>query len=87
MTVASGMQGMNLFVVLANQTYQEAELANKRLCQFFIDNPMPYENEKLAITISIGASASDGTKSMDELLKQADEQLYRHKKSSEVETH
>ena len=72
--------GDEFVVVLASQTYSEAKIAGKRLCDFFINNPMPYQGKKLAITISCGAAASDGKLSMDELLKKADEQLYLHKK-------
>lgn len=75
--------GDEFVVVLANQNYQEAILAGKRLCQFFVNNPMPYANSTINITISCGAAASDGDKNMDELLKSADQQLYLHKKVSE----
>ncbi len=76
--------GDEFVVVLANQNYQEAVLASKRLCQFFIDNPMPHEDIQLPITISCGAATSDNTKNMDELLKSADQQLYLHKKMTET---
>ncbi|MGB1197585.1 MAG: GGDEF domain-containing protein [Thalassotalea sp.] len=72
--------GDEFVVVLASQTYQEAKSAAHRLCQFFINNPMPYQNSILEVTISCGAAASDGILSMDQLLKKADEQLYLHKK-------
>ncbi|WP_448565543.1 DUF484 family protein [Thalassotalea ganghwensis] len=72
--------GDEFVVVLASQSYQDAIKASKRLCEFFINNPMPYENQSLAITISCGVAASDGKLSMDQLLKKADEQLYLHKK-------
>jgi len=75
--------GDEFVVVLANQNYQEAITAGKRLCQFFIENPMPYQGSKLPITISCGAAASDGKKSIDQLLKSADQQLYLHKKITE----
>ena len=73
--------GDEFVITLASQTYQEALLACKRLTDFFQNNPMPYQGSFLAITISCGAAASDGKKTMDELLKQADEQLYLHKKA------
>lgn len=72
--------GDEFVVVLASQTYQEAKLASQRLCEFFINNPMPYQGAKLEITISCGVAASDGVLTMDQLLKKADEQLYLHKK-------
>jgi diguanylate cyclase (GGDEF)-like protein len=72
--------GDEFVITLASQTYQEALLACKRLTEFFQNNPMPYQGGSLPITISCGAAASDGKKTMDELLKQADEQLYLHKK-------
>jgi len=75
--------GDEFVVVLANQNYQEAVLASKRLCHFFINNPMPYEQSELPITISCGAATSDGVKNMDELLKSADQQLYLHKDIAE----
>lgn len=75
--------GDEFVVILANQNYQEAVLASKRLCQFFVENPMPYEDSHLPVTISVGAATSDGNKNMDELLKSADKQLYLHKKVSE----
>jgi diguanylate cyclase (GGDEF)-like protein len=76
--------GDEFVITLASQTYQEALLACTRLTEFFKNNPMPYQGDFLPITISCGAAASDGKKTMDELLKQADEQLYLHKKSVSV---
>lgn len=73
--------GDEFVITLASQTYQEALLACKRLTAFFQNNPMPYQDSYLPITISCGAAASDGKKTMEELLKQADEQLYLHKKT------
>lgn len=72
--------GDEFVITLASQTYQEALLACKRLTTFFENNPMPYQGSFLPITISCGAAASDGKKTMDELLKEADEQLYLDKK-------
>lgn len=76
--------GDEFVVTLASQNYQEALLASKRLTEFFQNNPMPYQNINLPITISCGAAASDGSKTMEELLKQADEQLYLQKKSDKT---
>ncbi len=73
--------GDEFVITLASQNYQEALLACKRLTEFFQNNPMPYQGSHLSITISCGAAASDGKKTMEELLKQADEQLYLHKKT------
>jgi len=72
--------GDEFVITLASQTYQEALQACERLTHFFQNNPMPYNGDFLSITISCGAAASDGKKTMDELLKQADEQLYLQKK-------
>jgi len=72
--------GDEFVITLAGQNYKEAQNVANRLTEFFIENPMPYEGEKLAITISCGVAASDGSQTMDKLLKQADEQLYLHKK-------
>lgn len=72
--------GDEFVITLASQTYQEALLACHRLSEFFANNPMPYQGAYLPITISCGAAASDGKKTMDELLKEADEQLYAQKK-------
>jgi diguanylate cyclase (GGDEF)-like protein len=71
--------GDEFVITLANQTYQEALLACKRLTEFFEQNPMPYQDSYLSISISCGAATSDGTQTMEDLLKQADEQLYIHK--------
>lgn len=76
--------GDEFVITLASQNYQEALLACKRLTTFFQNNPMPYNGDYLPITISCGAAASDGKKTMEELLKQADEQLYLHKKTESV---
>lgn len=73
--------GDEFVITLASQNYQEALLASKRLTDFFQENPMPYQGSFLPITVSCGAAASDGKKTIDELLKQADEQLYLHKKA------
>jgi len=71
--------GDEFVVVLASQNFQEAELAAERLSQFFINNPMPYQELSLPITITCGAAASDGKRSMTELLKEADRNLYLQK--------
>ncbi|WP_448213603.1 DUF484 family protein [Colwellia sp. MEBiC06753] len=71
--------GDEFVITLASQSQNEALIAAKRLTQFFIDNPMPYQGTMLPITISCGAAESDGKQSMDELIKRADEQLYKHK--------
>ncbi|WP_077341037.1 sensor domain-containing diguanylate cyclase [Pseudocolwellia agarivorans] len=78
--------GDEFVVTLASQNYKEALMAAKRLCQYFIDNPMPYEDKKLPITITCGAAVSDGELNMNELLKKADQQLYMNKKMTEFET-
>jgi len=72
--------GDEFVVVLASQGYKDAKLASHRLTSFFEQNPMPYDNNKLPVTISCGVATSSGNESMDELLKKADEQLYLHKK-------
>jgi diguanylate cyclase (GGDEF)-like protein len=71
--------GDEFVVVLASQNYQEAELAAQRLSQFFISNPIPYQDKSLAMTITCGVAASDGKRSMSELLKEADRNLYQLK--------
>ncbi len=71
--------GDEFVVVLASQNFQEAELAAERLSQFFVNNPMEYQNISLPITITCGAAASDGKHSMTELLKEADRHLYQQK--------
>lgn len=72
--------GDEFVIVLASQTQLEAEQASERLCRFFLTNPMPYQGQHLAITISCGVAASNGQQSMDELLKIADQDLYKKKK-------
>ena len=74
--------GDEFVVVLASQTLLEAEQASDRLCQFFNNNPMQYQNIKLPVSISCGAAESDGKQSMDELLKRADKNLYVNKKAN-----
>ncbi|MCH2058657.1 MAG: sensor domain-containing diguanylate cyclase [Thalassotalea sp.] len=71
--------GDEFVISLASQTKSDALKAAKRFTEFFVNNPMPYENQKLDITISCGVAESTGKESMDELLKLADEQLYLHK--------
>lgn len=78
--------GDEFVVTLASQNYKEALQAGKRLCQFFVDNPMHYEDKELSITISCGTAVSDGILTMNELLKKADQQLYMNKKMTEFET-
>jgi diguanylate cyclase (GGDEF)-like protein len=75
--------GDEFVVVLANQSQQEAKLAAQRLSRFFINNPMPYQNTILPITITCGVAASDGKRSMTELLKEADIHLYQLKNDRE----
>ncbi|ASP47425.1 GGDEF domain-containing protein [Cognaticolwellia beringensis] len=74
--------GDEFVVVLASQTLLEAEQASDRLCQFFDDNPMPYQSALLPVSISCGAAASSGEETMDELLKTADKNLYVNKKAN-----
>ncbi len=74
--------GDEFVVVLASQTLLEAEQASDRLCQFFNNNPMQYQNLRLPVSISCGAAESDGKQSMDELLKCADKNLYVNKKAN-----
>ncbi|MGB1201154.1 MAG: DUF484 family protein [Cognaticolwellia aestuarii] len=71
--------GDEFVISLASQGIEEALLAAKRLTQYFDNNPMPYNGEKLPVTISCGAAASDGKQTIDQLIKGADEQLYLHK--------
>ncbi|WP_440876266.1 sensor domain-containing diguanylate cyclase [Thalassotalea sp. PLHSN55] len=71
--------GDEFVITLASQTYGEAVLAAKRLSDFFINNPMPYQGKQLPISISCGVAASNGQQNMDELLKAADTQLYQQK--------
>jgi len=78
--------GDEFVVTLASQNYDEALKASKRLCQYFIDNPMQYEDKCLPITISCGVAVSDGILSMSDLLKKADQQLYMNKKLAEYQT-
>ena len=75
--------GDEFVITLAGQTYKEGQKIAHRLSQFFIEHPMSYEGELLPVTISCGVSACDGSQDMDLLLKQADEQLYLHKKVME----
>ncbi|SET90193.1 DUF484 family protein [Thalassotalea agarivorans] len=72
--------GDEFVVLLSGQNYQEAELAAKRLSDYFFARKMPYQDKQLTVTISAGAAASDAKKSVDQLLKEADEQLYHYKK-------
>jgi GGDEF domain-containing protein len=44
---------------------------------------MPYQNTVLPITITCGLAASDGKRSMAELLKEADIHLYQLKNDRE----
>ncbi len=71
--------GDEFVITLAGQSYQEARAVAKRLMAFFQNNPMPYQEQKLAVTISCGVAQSKGQENMDELLKAADQDLYRIK--------
>ena len=75
--------GDEFVVVLASQNNQEAGLASQRLSQFFINNPMPYQDKLLPITITCGVATSDGKRSMTELLKEADTHLYQLKNTAQ----
>lgn len=74
--------GDEFVIMLASQTLPEAEQAGERLCHFFNNNPMPYQNIRLPVSISCGAAESDGAQTMDELLKCADLRLYANKKAN-----
>ncbi|GLX77888.1 hypothetical protein tinsulaeT_12280 [Thalassotalea insulae] len=71
--------GDEFVIMLANQSFSEASLVAQRLCQFFTEHPMPYQNQQLNVTISCGVATSNGSQTMDELLKTADQQLYLSK--------
>lgn len=71
--------GDEFVVVLASLNFREAELAAQRLSQFFIENPLPYQDKEIAMTITCGVAASDGKRSMTELIKAADSNLYQRK--------
>ena len=71
--------GDEFVITLASQTQSDANTVAKRLIEFFKKHPMPYQGQLLPISISCGAVESDGIQPMDELLKKADQQLYRHK--------
>ena len=71
--------GDEFVIMLANQSFNEASLVAHRLCQFFIERPMPYQNKSLEVTISCGVATSNGSQTMDELLQIADQQLYLNK--------
>ena len=71
--------GDEFVITLASQKINDALKTAKRLNQYFIDHPMPYQDRTLDITISIGAAESDGVQPLETLIKRADEQLYLHK--------
>ncbi|MFT5756539.1 MAG: diguanylate cyclase (GGDEF)-like protein [Alteromonadaceae bacterium] len=71
--------GDEFVITLASQTYEEALAASKRLCHFFVNNPMPYQGKLINITISCGAAECEGNINMDALLKKADLHLYKNK--------
>jgi len=77
--------GDEFVITLASQTYEEALAASKRLCQFFVNNPLPYQGKLITVTISCGAAQCDGNINMDDLLKKADKHLYENKAVSSVE--
>ncbi len=74
--------GDEFVVTLASQGANEAKLAAKRLIEHFEHHHMIYQEKKLEMTISCGIATSDGEMSIEQLLKAADEQLYRHKKQT-----
>ena len=71
--------GDEFVITLAGQTDKEARAVAGRLMSFFQNHPMPYQGNKLAVTISCGVAQSEGQQNMDELLKAADQDLYRLK--------
>ena len=73
--------GDEFVVTLASQGADEAKLAAKRLVSHFEQQVMAYQGKDLPLTISCGIATSDGAKSVEQLLKEADEQLYLHKKN------
>lgn len=73
--------GDEFVVFLASQNEQQADLAALRLTEHFNHHAMPYQDERLAVTITCGVAASNGEQSLDQLLRLADQQLYRNKKS------
>lgn len=76
--------GDEFVITLASQTYTEAVMAAKRLSDFFINNPMQYEGQKLPLTISCGVAASKADENIDDLLKRADKHLYQQKNSATI---
>jgi diguanylate cyclase (GGDEF)-like protein len=73
--------GDEFVVVLANQGLLEARLAAKRLFRFFQHTSFPYEGQSISVSLSCGVAASDGSLDRDALLKKADRDLYKQKRS------
>lgn len=78
--------GDEFVVFLANQNEQQANLAASRLTEYFNNNSMPYQDKMLHVTITCGAAASTGKENLDDLLRQADQQLYLNKNANAITT-
>ncbi len=71
--------GEEFVALLPNRTAQVAEKIGGRLRAAVGDEPVEVEGEKLNVTISVGVAHSDEMGSLSELLKEADDALYRAK--------
>ncbi len=78
--VVGRIGGEEFAIFLSGATIEQARVIGERMCQ-----AIPYNggsgHEHLSVTLSAGAAIAHPTKSLEELLKQADNALYRAKQS------
>lgn len=80
--IAGRLGGEEFAMVLPEATLESAAGAAERLRQLIAEHVITSGGQRISLTISVGASACDAnTKSVEELLKQADLALYEAKRS------
>ena len=73
--------GEEFIGIIRNIDSSNLELLGNRLCSLIENSYIMHENEKLCVTISIGATLVDERDTIDNLIKRADTLLYKSKAS------
>ncbi|MCX7739030.1 MAG: sensor domain-containing diguanylate cyclase [Hydrogenothermaceae bacterium] len=72
--------GEEFLILLPNTSLEEARKVSENLRQKVESSPLHYENKTIRITASFGVSELRNQKHIDEIMKDADEKLYKAKR-------
>jgi len=71
--------GDEFLILLPDTPLSNSKVLSEKIKEIFKNNPYKEKNRMIPISISIGCSEYDGTKSIDNLLVEADKALYKEK--------